>query len=130
ILSTPLICCSIGVATDCSTVSASEPGSVADTTISGGVIFGNRDTGIKASETTPTTMEISDITIARIGRRIKKADILTRLWRRRAPRYRLHELAITNSLHSFNDNLIPSFEALFDSPERIHFFTYLYLPNL
>src|ERR1700730_6981253 len=131
ILSTPLICCSIGVATDCSTVSASEPGSVADTTISGGVIFGKRDTGTNASETRPTMMVISEITIARIGRRIKKADMLTPLRRRRrAPRYRLHQLAITNPLYSFNDNLIPRFEALFDYPERIHFFTYLYLPNL
>src|ERR1700730_3200055 len=131
ILSTPLICCSIGVATDCSTVSASEPGSVADTTISGGVIFGKRDTGTNASETRPTMMVMSEITIARIGRRIKKADMLTPLRRRRrTPRYRLHQLAITNSLYPFNDDLIPSLEALFDYPERIYLFPYLYLPNL
>src|SRR4051812_26936465 len=71
-LSTPLICCSIGVATDCSTVSASAPGYVAFTWISGGAISGNCAVGSRNIEITPMITMRMAITMATIGLLMKK----------------------------------------------------------
>src|ERR1035438_6499629 len=74
-LSTPFICCSIGVATACDRVLASAPGYVAVTRISGGTILGNCDVGSEAMATKPTITVRMAMTMATIGRRIKNFDI-------------------------------------------------------
>src|SRR3954470_20446593 len=70
-LSTPLICCSIGVATAFSTVSASAPTYVVSITISGGTMFGNCATGRPSIATAPMITMMIEITIATIGRSMK-----------------------------------------------------------
>src|SRR5262245_18898400 len=75
-LSTPLICCSMGVATDCSTVCASAPTYVVCTCTSGGAIAGNCETGRLTMVMAPTMTVRSEITIATIGRLMKKRDTL------------------------------------------------------
>src|SRR5580700_8841978 len=74
-LSTPLTCCSIGVATDCSSVLASAPTYVARIWISGGTIFGNWATGSATIVTAPTITVNIAMTIATIGRLMKNLDI-------------------------------------------------------
>src|SRR5258706_5911989 len=71
-LSTPLICCSIGVATACSIVSASAPTYVAWICVSGGAMLGNWAMGRLAIVTAPTITIRIDITIATMGRLMKK----------------------------------------------------------
>src|SRR5580704_13403097 len=73
-LSTPLICCSSGVATACSRVCASAPTYVARIWISGGTMFGNWEMGKRAIDTVPTITVSIAITMATIGRLIKKFD--------------------------------------------------------
>src|ERR1700676_1698465 len=73
-LSTPFICCSIGVATACVRVFASAPGYVAVTRISGGTILGNCEVGSDVSETIPRMTVTMAMTIATIGRLIKNFD--------------------------------------------------------
>src|SRR5712671_403441 len=70
-LSTPFICCSIGLATACSMVMASAPGYVVATMIWGGTISGNCASGSPRIETTPTITVMMAMTIATIGRSIK-----------------------------------------------------------
>src|SRR5690349_16871873 len=70
-LSTPDICCSIGVATDCSMVSASAPGYVAFTTICGSAMLGNCAVGRLSIATTPMITIRMEITMATIGRLMK-----------------------------------------------------------
>src|SRR5271156_5285400 len=74
-LSTPLICCSIGVATDCSRACASAPTYVAFNLISGGAIFGNWAIGRAAMDTAPTITIRIAMTIATMGRLMKNCDI-------------------------------------------------------
>src|SRR2546425_7705100 len=66
-LSTPLICCSMGVATDFSSVTASAPGQFAVKSISGGAVFGYCAMGSWAMETRPTLTTRMEMTIATIG---------------------------------------------------------------
>src|SRR6202142_3863335 len=70
-LSTPLSCCSMGVATDCSTVCASAPTKVVVMRASGGTIFGNWAIGRPRKATTPTITVSKAMTIATIGRLMK-----------------------------------------------------------
>src|SRR5882724_8349773 len=74
-LSRPLICCSIGVATACSRVFASAPTYVAVNLISGGTMLGNCATGRVVMVTAPTITIRMEITIATIGRLMKNFDI-------------------------------------------------------
>src|SRR5580704_17754300 len=74
-LSTPFICCSIGVDRACARVLASAQGYVAGTRISGGTILGNCDVGSESSATLPTMIVRMAMTIATMGRRIKNFDI-------------------------------------------------------
>ncbi len=76
-LSTPFICCSMGVATDCSSVFASAPGYVAWTRISGGTISGNCAVGRLTMETTPTITMTMEMTIATMGLLMKNFDMIT-----------------------------------------------------
>ena len=66
----------IGVATDCSMVSASAPVYVVVRLICGGKIWGNCAIGSPRRDTTPTSTVMIAMTIATIGRRTKKADML------------------------------------------------------
>src|SRR5580658_6632054 len=72
--STPFICCSIGVATDCSIVIASAPVYVVVRLTCGGRICGNCAIGRPSSDTTPSRTVRMAMTIATIGRRMKKLD--------------------------------------------------------
>ena len=74
ILSTPFICCSIGVATDCSIVTASAPGYVVETMICGGTMSGNCATGSPPIATRPAMTVTIAMTIATIGRPMKNRD--------------------------------------------------------
>src|SRR5215470_13249727 len=105
-LSTPLICCSIGVATDCSIVCASAPTYLAWIWISGGAMLGNCATGRLTIEIAPTMTVNMAITIATMGRLMKNLDI--RLW------IDLHSL--TKSLHSFDNDVFARRKALVDDP--------------
>src|SRR5271165_2049366 len=81
-LSTPLICCSMGVATAFSSVSASAPGYKAHRRISGGAIFGNCATGSLVIVIAPTITVKIAMTIATIGRLIKNLDMSVALHER------------------------------------------------
>src|ERR1051325_2421559 len=70
-LSTPLICCSMGVATDCSTVKASAPTYVVLTWTSGGVMLGNCAVGRLSIATMPTMTITIEITMDTMGRFMK-----------------------------------------------------------
>src|ERR1035437_5805134 len=70
--STPFICCSIGVATDCSTVSASAPGYELWIWMRGGTMSGNFSTGSPNIESSPPRTVTIEMTIATIGRLMKK----------------------------------------------------------
>src|ERR1022692_2265009 len=74
-LSTPDICCSMGVATDWSTVRASAPGYVAFTWTCGSAILGNCAMGRPDIATIPTITIRMEMTIATIGRLIKNLAI-------------------------------------------------------
>src|SRR5512134_2861297 len=69
--STPDICCSMGVATDCSTVRESAPVYVVCTWISGGTMLGNWAVGSPVMATRPTIVVRMAMTIATIGRLMK-----------------------------------------------------------
>src|SRR5215510_9359372 len=105
-LSTPLICCSMGVATACSMVWASAPTYLVWIWISGGAMLGNCATGRLTIVTAPMMTVKMAITIATIGRLMKNLDI--RLW------IDLHSLA--NLLHALNDDALTGCEALIDDP--------------
>src|SRR5271155_1554874 len=81
-LSTPLICSSIGVETACSRACASAPTYVACNLISGGTMFGNCATGRAVIVTTPTITVRIAITMATIGRLMKNLDISVALHER------------------------------------------------
>src|SRR5690242_7704625 len=71
-LSTPLICASIGAATDCATVLASAPGYDACTVTCTGVIVGYCCTGSTRIATAPAMTRMIETTAAKIGRSMKK----------------------------------------------------------
>src|SRR5215467_1834849 len=74
-LSTPLINCSMGVATDFSRVTASAPTYVACSRISGGAMFGNIAIGSCTIAITPRITMMIEITMATIGRLMKNLAI-------------------------------------------------------
>src|SRR5579884_1704821 len=76
-LSTPLIICSMGVATDFSTDTASAPTYVASRRISGGAMSGNRAVGSWTIAMIPRMVMRMEITIATIGRLMKKRAMVT-----------------------------------------------------
>src|SRR5215510_16310543 len=79
-LSTPLINCSMGVATDFSRVTASAPTYVACRRISGGAMFGNIAIGSCTIAITPRITMMIAITMATIGRLIKNLAIGMKAW--------------------------------------------------
>src|SRR6266566_2928868 len=109
-LSTPLICCSMGVATACSSVWASAPTYVARTCISGGAMLGNCATGRLKIVIVPK------ITIATIGRLIKNFDIGLPSPAFPGKRLGVHLHARTNLLHAFGNHAVASLQPLGDNP--------------
>src|SRR5581483_2703462 len=73
-LSTPLICCSMGAATDCSTVSASAPVERVRTCISGGTLLGSCATGSASMQTPPISVIKIAMTMATMGLSTKNFD--------------------------------------------------------
>src|SRR3954471_21905679 len=108
--STPFICCSSGVATDCSMVTASAPGYCAVTVICGGTIEGNWATGRSLSATRPPSTVTIAMTIATIGRRMKKRDMSVALRRPRVDRR-----AVANG-RGVDDHAIAGLQPLLDDP--------------
>src|SRR4029453_16891373 len=78
-LSTPLICCSMGVATDCSSASAAAPGGVGLRSISGGAMVGYCAMGSCTITTTPAITMRIEITMATMGRLMKNLAIVVYL---------------------------------------------------
>src|SRR5438034_3592905 len=74
-LSTPLTCCSIGVATDCSTTSAEAPGYVVSTRIVGGARLGYCSMGSFCNVARPSKTITIEMTMATVGLRMKKSAI-------------------------------------------------------
>src|ERR1041384_7642549 len=74
--SAPLICCSSGVATDCSIVTASAPVYVVLTMICGGTMPGTWATGSPPIATTPPITVTIAITIATTGRLMNSLQII------------------------------------------------------
>src|SRR5215510_8317635 len=102
-LSTPLICCSMGVATDCSTVCASAPTYVVCTCTSGGAIDGNCETGRPTIVIAPTMTVRIEITIATMGRLMKNRDTLAPSLRRLTSD-NVDDNALPDSQEAFDDN--------------------------
>src|ERR1700726_111024 len=73
-LSTPLISCSIGVATVCETTAADAPAKVAVTSTVGGAISGYSLIGSARNDMAPTSVMMIAMTAANIGRSIKKGE--------------------------------------------------------
>src|SRR5262245_15825885 len=105
-LSTPLICCSMGVATACSIVWASAPTYLVWIWISGGAMLGNCATGRLTIAIVPTMTVKMAITIATMGRLMKNLDI----------RLCVDLNSLTNLLHALNDDALTRREALVDDP--------------
>src|ERR1051325_8521510 len=117
-LSTPLICCSIGVATDCSTVCASAPTYVVCTCTSGGAIAGNCDTGRVRTVIVPTRTVSSEITMATIGRLMKNFD--TSASRARSSSSDdVDGSAVLYLQVAFDDDALAGFHAGGDDPEIV-----------
>src|SRR5690242_16653887 len=76
--STPLICCSIGVATVEATTSALAPGYWPVTLMIGGAISGYCATGRRAKLTAPRITNTIETTAAKIGRSMKKCEMRIR----------------------------------------------------
>ena len=74
--STPLICCSSGVATDASTSVALAPMKVVVTWIIGGTISGYCAIGRPLMATRPSSTVMIEITIATMGRLTKKRAMI------------------------------------------------------
>src|ERR1700749_3272349 len=73
--STPLICCSIGVATVAATTSALAPGYCPETLMIGGAISGYCATGSRENDTPPRITNTIETTAAKIGRSMKKCEM-------------------------------------------------------
>src|ERR1700761_578946 len=74
-LSTPLICCSIGATTVSATVSALAPGNWPVTVMIGGAISGYCATGNRRNATPPRITNTIETTAAKIGRSMKKCEM-------------------------------------------------------
>src|SRR5215813_680705 len=127
-LSTPFICCSRGVATDCSMVMASAPVKVVVTLICGGTMSGYWAVGSFVIATAPAIVISTAMTIATIGRRTKKAPtgLLSGLFggvrlccfRGRASRFLGHDgHPGPHALQTLDDDLVAGLEPLFDDPQ-------------
>src|SRR6185369_7929141 len=112
--STPLTSCSIGVATDCSTASAEAPGYVAVTRMFGGARNGYCSIESPRMTTTPIKSVRIELTIATIGRLIKKLAMSgsASLHLRRFSCRRINLAARSHFLHSFYDYAVAGVQAV------------------
>src|SRR6266478_3587515 len=124
-LSTPLICCSIGVATDCSTVCASAPTKVVCTCTSGGAIAGNCDTGRLMRVIAPTITVSSEITMATIGRLMKNFDMLASCLGRFGGAD-LHGSAVSHLHQSFHHYALAGLHPVSNDPHLPYSFSHRY----
>src|ERR1700730_18448374 len=119
-LSTPLICSSMGVATDCARVSASAPTKVACSLVSGGTILGNCEMGSPTIVIAPTMTVRIAITMATIGRLMKNLDITSVAGGRRGiERNGRNGAAVFDFLGPVRDDLIPGHQNAGDDPHRV-----------
>src|ERR1700692_1478244 len=73
--STPLICCSIGVAPVAATTSALAPGTWSGTLVTRGGILGYCPPGSRENDTPPRMTNTIETTAAKIGRSMKKCEM-------------------------------------------------------
>src|SRR5581483_7896895 len=112
-LSTPLTCCSSGVATDCSMVDASAPVYTDVTRICGGTICGNCEIGRPRSATMPISTVRIAMTIATIGRRMKNLDMFLSSGGRRRGHVRLgRDDRAVSDRRRFDDHPIARFQSV------------------
>src|SRR5258706_8515183 len=111
-LSTPFICCSIGLATACSMVMASAPGYVVVTMIWGGTIGGNGASGSPRMQTTPTIKVVMAMTIETIGRSTK--NLATRSARGLSEGSRRDDAALSDGRRRADDYLLAGLDAVLD----------------
>src|SRR6266403_3261131 len=123
----PFTCSSIGVATDCSTVSASDPVYTAVVWIWGGAISGNCATGSRKTMTAPAITKRMAMTIATIGLPMKNLDTVAlslpgrrRRGRGRRVRLRVHHDAVLDLLQALGHDAFARFQPLGDDPEAVH----------
>src|ERR1700733_5483084 len=115
-LSTPLICSSMGVATDCARVSASAPTNVACSFVSGGTILGNCEMGSPRIVMAPTMSVRIAITMATIGRWMKNLDIFSVTRGCRGKRGGRDGAAILDFLNAFRDDPVARRQAACNHP--------------
>src|SRR5580700_5207638 len=123
--STPLICCSIGVATVAATTSALAPGYWPETLMIGGAISGYCATGSRENDTPPRMTNTIETTAAKIGRSIKKCEMriflasaglgfVRTFGRRRAFLLRRHLLAGPRAHQAVDDDAVSGVEPVLD----------------
>src|SRR5258708_2057857 len=110
-LSTPFICCSIGVATPCSIATASAPGYVAVPSSCGGTISGYCATGKARIDTSPTKTVMIAITIATIGRLMKNLDMALLAVSGHRERLGRDESAVLHELGAFDGDALAASES-------------------
>src|ERR1700688_3701848 len=126
--STPLICCSIGVATVAATTSALAPGYWPETLMIGGAISGYCATGSRENDTPPRITNTIETTAAKIGRSMKKCEMRIFLasaslgfvrpfGRRRAFLLRRHLLAGPRAHQAVAEDAIVRGEPVLDHPQ-------------
>src|ERR1700677_11952 len=118
-LSTPLICSSMGVATDCARVSESAPTKVACSFVSGGTILGNCEMGSPRIVMAPMMTVRIAITMATIGRLMKNLDISSVTAGRSIERNGCNRAAGFDFLSAFRDDLIARHQTGADDPHRV-----------
>src|ERR1700688_3291474 len=118
-LSTPLICSSMGVATDCARVSESAPTKVACSFVSGGTILGNCEMGSPRIVIAPMMTVRMAITMATIGRLMKNLDITSVTGGRSIERNGCNRAAGFDFLSAFRDDLIPGHQTAGDDPHCV-----------
>ncbi len=123
----PFTCSSIGVATDCSTVSASAPVYVAVVWIWRGAISGNCAIGRRKIMTAPPIMVRIASTCATIGWSMKNRDTtaLSLHGRRRCGRdggvrLRAHDDPVLHLLEALGHDAFVGLKAVVDDPEPVH----------
>src|SRR5512140_3726142 len=139
--STPFICCSIGVATDCSIVTASAPGYEVWIWTSGGTMSGNCSTGRPSMATRPPRTVRIAMTIATMGRLMKKRATASpprgrgeRRRRRRSPGGRRvdgrHGRPRLHARKPLHDDALAGGKAALDDPQVSDAFCRLDRPDL
>ena len=122
-LSTPFICCSSGVETDCSIVTASAPVYVVETMICGGTISGNCASGNPSIAMRPPMTVTIAITIATIGPSDEevgnhRSSYSTRGCAGVTNGFGLTTISRSDFLHAFGDDYFARLQAVFNNPHR------------